>query len=204
MLNTEKPLPVADSTVMERSYRSAARWLHWSMAVMIAIIVPLGLYCASLRGLPGRAAERDSLLLVHKSLGLAVLALAVVRLVYRWRHAAPPLPQHLPAREQRLATVVHVALYALLLLAPLSGILLSQGAGQPVSFFGLLDLPQLVPIDRSVPAAARPQVAAGVLLHKEVFKYLLWGVLALHLLGVAKHAWVDRDPRMLGRMWPRH
>jgi cytochrome b561 len=183
------------------TYRPIARRLHWAMALLVGVIVPIGLYCASLRGVSGRAAERDAWLFWHKSFGLLVLLLALLRLGYRLRVVPPALPPTLGPLERALAPMVHGALYGLLFLAPLSGLLLSQGAGQPVSFFGLLTLPQLVPIDITVAAAARPQVAAGVLLHKVVFKYLLLALLALHIGAVIKHVWMDRDATFLRRMW---
>jgi len=182
-------------------YAPAARALHWVMAAIIVVIVPLGMYCASLRGVPGREAERDALLLWHKSLGLVILLLAVARILYRWRNPPPPLPASMARAERAMAHGVHVALYALLLLAPLSGVLLSQAAGQPVSLFGIVQLPQVVPIDLAVPAAERPAVLAGVILHKLVFKFALIGLLLWHLAGVLKHALVDKDASFFRRMW---
>jgi len=183
------------------SYGRIARALHWAMAALMLAVVPMGLYCASLRGVAGREGEREAWLLVHKSIGLLLLVLAFARAAWALQQPRPGLPQSMPLHERWLARGVHVSLYAMLFLSPLSGLLLSQGAGQPVTFFGLFTLPQFVPIDASLPAAERPQVIAGVILHKVVLKYALLSLFALHVLGVLKHAFVDRDPTLWTRMW---
>ncbi len=191
----------ARSRAAATGYDRVARTFHWVMAALIVTLVPIGMYCASLRGVAGRAAERDAWLLVHKSLGLTILVLALLRLAWRLTRRPPPLPLAVPSHERWLAASVHAGLYALLFLAPLSGLLLSQGAGQPVSFFQLFTLPQWLPIDPQVPPAQRPAVQMGVLWHKVIFKYALFGLLGLHLLGVVKHALADRDLGLWRRMW---
>lgn len=195
------PAPAPPASPGSAAYRPAARALHWGIALLIGVVVPVGMYCAGLRGVAGRESDRDALLFWHKSFGLLILGLAAARLLYRWRVPPPPPPVTHSRLERRTARAVHVILYALLFLAPLSGLLLSQGAGQPVSVFGLLTLPQMIPIDIAVPPQARPEVQAGALLHKGVFKTLLLAALALHLVGVIKHVWIDRDRSFFPRMW---
>jgi cytochrome b561 len=175
-----------------------SRILHWSMAALVVAAVTLGLVAASYeRG----DLVRDQVLFVHKPLGLIILALAIVRLGWILRSPAPPFPGILARWERRVAWLVHKALYVLLFAMPLSGILLSQAAGREVSLFGLFSLPQLVPIDPSVAPEKRLLVFVGFMLHKQVLPWVLYGLVALHVLGVVKHHILDGHRYFIRRMW---
>jgi cytochrome b561 len=176
-----------------------SRILHWMTALLIAVNIPLGFYVASL---PRDDQFREILLSqMHKPLGLLLLFVVAIRLGW---HVVSPRPQHvqsLKSWEVRLASVVHVSLYGLMLAVPLSGILLSQSAGHDVSFFGLYDLPVLLPIDASVPVPQRLSVMIGAVLHTGILDFALLAALSIHLGGVIKHYLIDGRRLDIRRMW---
>src|SRR5690606_16645738 len=134
----------------------------------------------------------------HKSIGLALFVVLVLRLLWR---VFNPRPQHLPNHrrwEIGAAAVVHALLYLMLLVIVISGYLISTATGQGISFFGWFEVPALL--------TGLPQQAdrAG-LVHYWVAIAVL-GLAALHALGALKHHFIDRDDtlrRMLG-MRARH
>ena len=186
-------------------YGRVARILHWSIAILIVAAIILGLICASIGPLATDhhlAELRERLLFWHKSFGLTVLMLAIAVLIWRFTHKPPPLPAHMPKRERILAKTVHGLLYFLMVAMPVTGIMLSQAAGFPASWFGLWALPDMVQPDRAVPVMQRMEVKQAFVLHERVLAYTLFTILALHLLGLLKHHLIDRDPSIWRRMAP--
>lgn len=172
-----------------RRYVAGARWLHWSMALLIVAIAALGIWMTSFE--PADEAFKLGLYNVHESLGVTVFALALLRLGVRWTNPPPPLPHGTPAAVRLAAGVSHASLYVLMLTMPIIGFLATNAWGFPLSWFELLPLPS--PVGKDVDAAA-------------VLSTLHWiGALALgaivvaHLLGTAYHVLVRRD-RLLDRM----
>jgi len=166
-----------------------AQALHWLVALLVFVQLGLGLYAA---GLPLGIARLEWLSR-HKSLGLAVLALAVVRLA--WRVASPPpaMPVAMSRVERLAAGATHRMLYALLILAPVAGWLYASAAGLSVNWFGLWLVPDLVP--RDVQWAARLK-----LLH-ELSVLLLAVLVAGHIGAALRHALLRRDG-VVRRMLP--
>jgi cytochrome b561 len=194
------PAIVASSTWLNshERYGRVARSFHWGMAVLIFAAVAFGLYSGSLeRSDP----LREPVLTIHKSLGLTALFLVVLRMAWGRYSPAPRLSSRLKRWERGAAWVTHRLLYFLMLAMPVTGFLISQSAGREVSFFGLFTVPQIVPIDASVPPAERPIVLINAILHKTVLETLLYLVLGAHVAGALKHHFIDRDEEMLGRMW---
>jgi len=164
--------------------------LHWLMAVGILGLALLGLWMTDLTYYSPwyRTAP-----FWHKSVGILLAVLLVVRLLWRWSN---PRPAHLPSHtrwETRLASLVHGLLYLLLLVILLSGYLISTARGQGISVFGWFELPALI--------SGLPQQAdrAGAVHYWAAM--LLLGLVGLHALGALKHHLIDRDNtlrRMLG------
>lgn len=166
-------------------YTRPAMLLHWLMAVFIGWLFWLGW---TMTELP-KGAERSAAYGLHKSLGLLVLALVVVRLAWRHRHQPPAAAGH--GWQERLAGAVHAGLYLFMLLAPLAGYLASAFTPYATRFFGL-ELPRLGAADAGLNAA-----------FKQVHVVVVWGgaaLLVLHLGGALLHA-VRRDGT-LQRMLP--
>lgn len=150
------------------SYGIIAQALHWLVAVLVLAQIGIGLYAANL---PVSLA-RLQWLSRHKSLGLAILALVLLRLGWRALNPPPELPGSMPHWERRAALATHRLFYLLLVLAPLAGWLYASAAGLSVNWFDLFQVPDLVSKDRQL---------------AELFKALHIGLVALLALLVAVH-----------------
>jgi cytochrome b561 len=178
---------MAAATAAEK-WGAIARLFHWGMLVLLAGIFPLGLYMADLP----LSRQKLKLYALHKSIGLTLLALAALRLLWRAGQRRPTLPA-MPAWQQRAATAMHVALYALMFLVPLAGWLFNSAAGFPLQWFGQVNLPAL--------AAANPGLKSLAHELHEVGAWTLAAFVALHAAAALKHHFIDRD-RTLALMTP--
>ncbi|MEZ5887235.1 MAG: cytochrome b/b6 domain-containing protein [Paracoccaceae bacterium] len=170
-----------------RSYGSAARLLHWAVALLILANIPLAWWA---EGLP-RGSDADAALLArvysaHKTIGVAVFALALARIL--WAMTQPkPAPIHPERRlETFLAEAVHWSLYAAILVLPLSGWI---GHAASTGF-----APILWPIGQSLPFVPKSESLAHVAsaVHGAASKLLILSIV-LHVAGALKHALLDRD-----------
>jgi cytochrome b561 len=172
------------------AYDPGLRTLHWLMAALIFVALPLGVW-ASL--LPSGDAMRVEILFFHKSIGVTVFGLIALRIVWRLIVGAPAYAEPLGKVIRVASRAGHLALYALMIAMPVSGYLGSTAGGRAVSWFGLLELPRLVAKDRNL--------AVGASWAHLVFAWMLAFVLATHLSAVVWHAMIKRDS-VLTRMWP--
>jgi cytochrome b561 len=124
-------------------YGTVAIALHWLMAVLLAALLALGVYMARLPDV-GYDSFKIGLILYHKQLGMLALTLAALRLAWRVRNALPELAHDLPEWQKVIARFVHLSFYGLMVALPVSGWLMSSAAGFPLSFLGLLPVPDLV------------------------------------------------------------
>jgi cytochrome b561 len=170
-------------------YSGIAILQHWLSVALIVTLFGLGWRMVSLPLSP----LKFELYALHKSLGLLVLALSVVRLL--WRVGSPiPAPVDGPVWQRRAAAGAHWLLYALLFALPLSGWLFNSFVGFPLSFFGLVNLPPL--------AAPEPALKESARLAHAWLGYLLLALLAIHAAAALHHQFVKRDGT-LSRMLPR-
>ncbi|RDH87656.1 MAG: cytochrome B [endosymbiont of Escarpia spicata] len=130
----------------ENSYGTVAKSFHWLLFFMLTFSIVAGNFLASMP----KGAEKLQAAGMHKSFGVILLLLILARLVWRLINATPKEPEGTPPIQNILAHAMHWALYALMFAQPLSGILMSQAAGYPVSFFGLFELPVLLDKDPSL------------------------------------------------------
>lgn len=171
-------------------YSPGAVWLHWSIASLLLVIVPLGLVHDEF----GKPAV-PPIMAFHKSFGLIVLALALVRIFWRVRHRPPPFDPVLTRWQAHLARAVHLCFYLLLLAMPLTGWLTASYSGVPrTNFLWLFKVPPL-PVQQS-PAAR--EAMANV---HELLAYGLILLVLLHVAGALKHH-LDGHRHLLGRMAP--
>jgi cytochrome b561 len=134
-----------------------------------------------------------ALLARHKSFGMTVLMLAVLRVIWRLANPPPALPDHMTSIERRLARATHVAFYVLLFAMPITGWLMSSAKNYSVSWFHLFTWPNLL---------APNETAFAVL--KTTHDYLsdvLLAVVILHVLAALKHHFWNKDD-VLRRMLP--
>jgi cytochrome b561 len=172
------------------AYDPGLRTIHWLMAALIFVTLPLGVW-ASL--LPGGNTARIQILFFHKSIGVTVLGLIALRIVWRLIVGAPAYAEPLGKLTHMASRAGHLALYALMIAMPVSGYLGSTAGGRAVSWFGLFELPRLVAKDRGLAVAASWAHL--------VFAWMLAFALAAHLGAVVWHAVIKRDS-VLTRMWP--
>lgn len=185
-------------------YTRVAMLLHWSVALLMIANVVLGLTTSRL---PEGALSGDMLRLLidtHKSIGITVLALSIVRVIWRATHRPPPLPNAMGAWERLMAHAVHAGLYALIFLLPLSGWMHDSAwvaaASHPMYLFGVVPWPRIGPIMQLAPDLKEMLHTWFGTLHTAC-GYALYVLLGLHVLGALKHQWIDRHP-VLSRMLP--
>ncbi|MEY4977196.1 MAG: hypothetical protein RIQ97_2391 [Pseudomonadota bacterium] len=174
---------------MTTTWTPIAKGLHWLMAALLLGLLALGLYMTDLPLSP----EKLLLYSWHKWLGVSAFLLLWCRLLWRLTHRAPAAPEGVSAGMARLATLGHLALYALMLLIPLSGWLMSSAKGVPTVWFGLWPIPDLLPRDRALGDALQ-------LVHRAL-NYLLMATIAGHVAAALWHHTVRKDDT-LRRMLP--
>lgn len=174
-------------------YGPVAIALHWLLAAGILGAFAAGLYMTGLSMSPLRL----KLYNWHKWAGVLILALSLLRLVWRITHRPPPLSQAvtaaMPAWQRAAHHGVHHAMYLLFFAVPLLGWAYSSAAGFPIVLFGVLPLPDFVPVDKALAEAIKPFHALAA--------FTLIGLVLLHVGAALKHQWIDRDG-LLDRMTP--
>ena len=169
-------------------YTATAIALHWLLALMILGSLAVGLYMTGLPFSPTRL----KLFNWHKWAGVLILLLSALRLLWRLAHRPPPAPA-MPGWQRRAAAATHGLLYALFFAVPLAGWAYSSASGFPIVVFGVLPLPDWVPVNRELADTLKA-------LHHWL-AHALGGLVALHVAAALKHQFIDRDG-LLARMWP--
>ncbi len=187
-------------------YDAVAILLHWLIAAAIVACFALGWWMHEGVERAGLDRQLVAAFQLHKSLGLSILGLSLLRLLWRLGHAPPP-PLPMPVWERRAARVIHWGFYVLMLGIPLSGwfYVSTQWRGAeplniPTLWFGQFEVPHLFGLHRADPESRQQLSAWGLSTHA----WLAWSGAALLLLHVAaalKHQWLDRDGT-LRRMLP--
>jgi cytochrome b561 len=166
--------------VIQLRFTALQRLLHWLMAACVLAMLFIGVGMVSTvmpKYLP--------LFTVHKSLGVAILVLALVRLAVRLRDGAPKLPAELPESLRFAARLSHYAFYALMVGMPLLGWATLSAGAYPVVVFGSVRLPAIVPQGDSLHSVLR---FAHVYL-----AFLFFALILLHLAAALFHALIRRD-----------
>lgn len=171
------------------SWGSLSKALHW---LVVVLIITQWAIAERTEGLPLGMAK-ISALAWHKSFGITILMLAVVRLVWRWMNPVPDLTAETRPWERALAKLSHLLLYGLIFALPLSGWIMSSAKNFPVSWFKLVQLPDLVAPNEQLFQQMRQ-------LHGVLFAVLVV-VALLHIAGALKHHFIDRND-VLRRMLP--
>lgn len=168
----------------DQRYGVVAIALHWSMAVLLVLLILLGLY---MTGLPdaGFDVKKITLILLHKELGILALTLAMIRLAWRVGNVLPVLVEDIPDWQKLIARLVHLLFYGAMFALPVTGWMMSSAAGIPISFFGLFNLPGLISYDDYL-----------FQFFIEVHRWLGYGLIVLILLHVGaalRHHFVLKD-----------
>ena len=176
-----------------KRYSLTAIVLHWVLGAALLGIFAVGLYMTDLPFSPTRL----KLYNWHKWAGVTILVLSALRLLWRLTHRPPALPgkisKAMPAWQHWAHHGTHHALYALFFLVPLIGWAYSSAAGFPIVVFGVLPLPDFVPVDKALAEMIKP--------FHELTAFALIGLAGLHIAAALKHHWIDRDG-LINRMLP--
>ncbi len=176
---------------VDNRYNRPAIALHWLIALMVIGGFAVGLYMTGLKLSP----DKLKLYSWHKWSGITVLALALLRIGWRYGHPPPPPLPGQPRWQLQAAHYTHLALYLLILAVPLSGWLYSSASGYPVVYLGIkaLRLPDLVAKDK--------ELATSLKQAHEILNWTLALLVTMHVAAALKHHLVDRDGT-LRRMLP--
>lgn len=174
------------NSVSEQKYPLLLRAIHWLMAVLIIVNLILGSYMEPYQ--PDQPIW-DSYYFFHKSFGVLLLTLVVIRLTARTTMTLPEMPPTLPKFDRILAKISHKLLYALMFIVPVMGYMHSStyeySSGVP--FFGLFDVPEILEKNES-----RAEFFDWA--HRTA-AYTLACLIILHVAGAIKHRFFDRDER---------
>jgi cytochrome b561 len=171
-------------------YSPVAKFLHWSVAVCVLITIPVAFamnYLAS-------GGFADFLYNFHKSLGILILVLMIARISNRLVHGAPEPYPGLEKWERSVSSAVHGLLYVLLVAMPVVGWAANSAYGAPTPFFGLFNLPPILPKNE-------PLSDTLFTLHRYT-GWLVATLAALHIGGGLKHFIIQHDG-VLQRMLPK-
>ena len=178
-------------------YSRVAIALHWLIALAIIgnLIGGLALQWFFESDDPAMKARGLAIIGLHKSLGLTIILLTLLRIGWRLANPPPPLPAHMTMLERRLAGLSHGVFYVLMLVLPLSGWALASTGRGPILWFGLSGVPRL-------PIAGTRRELFGE--SHEILAWAMVALLALHLLAALKHHILDRDDVVAGMLpWVR-
>ena len=173
----------------EPAYDGVAKSLHWLVVLLLASQFVIAWIMPGAR----RVTVPQGLVALHLSIGAVIIAVVVVRLLWRWTHPVPLAEDGMPPWQHRIAEATHHGLYMLLLVVPLLGWVDASTRGWPVELFGLVQLPALV--EQGSPYGRFIGDLHGF------FSYTLLTVVGLHVLAVLYHRLVLRDA-VLQRMLP--
>lgn len=170
-------------------YTAVAQLFHWVSAALVFAAVPIAWVMANM---PENAPWRGTLFMLHKSLGVTVLAIVAARLAWRAAHPAPSLDGTIARWEKRCSHISHWLLYIILIGMPVSGFIMSAASGYPNEIFGF-----------TVPGIGKNQAVmqAGGLIHMLIGQCLLYLLIIVHVGATVWHTAVRRD-LVLDRMLP--
>jgi cytochrome b561 len=177
MLAMQQPRP---AYTRPAAYTRTAVTLHWFIALLITAGFTLGATMTDLHMSP----RKLRLYSYHKWIGITVLALVLLRLLWRAAHK-PPLDEPMPPWQRIAAHATHWLLYLLMIVTPIVGWMYSSASGYPVVYLKLWQLPDLV--------SKNKQLADQLVDVHATLAWTLFGVVMLHAAAAVKHHFFDRD-----------
>jgi cytochrome b561 len=173
----------------QESWGAVAKWLHWTMALLVITLFALGW----LAELAPRSPGKINLFVWHKSLGMLALGLAAFRLVWQLANPTPNLPANTPTWERFAARASHALIYVLLFSMPISGWIINSAANVPFRVFWLFPLPHI-----AAPSQELREIAETV--HLTLF-WIFLATLLVHIGAAIRHH-VIKHTNVLVRMLP--
>jgi len=163
------------------TWGAVARGLHWLIAALILVQFIIGSIAEEMKLTPAKL----DLFVWHKSIGVTVLVLALLRLLWRLGNPPPEPPVGMAGMERRLAAAAHWVLYALIFAVPLSGWWVSDASRVPFKAYFLVPMPDFIATDRALQEAAAE-------VH-EVLTMTLLVVVILHVAAALRHHFLLHD-----------
>ena len=163
-------------------YDATSRVFHWLTVALVLAAAALGLWIAH-----AEPAETIKLRLynLHESIGVTIGLVTLARLLWRLGHPPPPLPEDLPNILKFAARLNHGAFSLWLLVMPVLGFIATNAWGFPLTWFGLVPLPD--PVGKNVP------LAEVVTFAHRLMAWSLIGMIVLHVSAALWHKFVRRD-----------
>ena len=179
-------------TNTHQQYGSVSQFFHWVIFLLVSLMIICGFVMEKLP-----ESWQAMVYLVHKSTGLLILGLMLLRLLWRWINKTPTLPNTMPTIQKMGARIIHALLYVILFVISLSGWIMSTAAGRIPTFYGLITVP--------FPGVAlNKHLAENAANAHEAFISIFLFLLMLHVLASIKHHFIDHDDilqRMLPEKW---
>lgn len=171
------------------SYGVVSKSFHWVLAVLIIGLLAVGLYMTDMQNSP----SKFELYGLHKSTGLVALILVMMRFIWKVRNETPGLPDAIPPLQKIASRAAHAFLYIAMFVMPLSGWGMSSAGGHKVTFYGLFEVPPLVPQSKML----------GGILHEthELLANVLIVVLVVHVLAAFLHHFWYKDGVLKRMTW---
>jgi cytochrome b561 len=176
----------------DAGWGAGVRAFHWLIAALILAQGVIGLAMVGM----GLAPAKLRVFALHKSIGLTILALALLRIAWRLTERRPADPPGTPRWQRRVARAMHVVLYLLILALPLSGWWFNSAANAPLAWFGLVDVPSLT---GGYAPVWKPR---ALFLHQVLF-WLLVALLVVHVGAALWHHFKQRDDVLRRMLWKR-
>lgn len=174
---------------VDTSYSAVAKWLHWIIALVVILMLVMGFF---LEDIP--EAFQGTAYMLHKSTGITILFLMIIRFIIIHVNTRPPLPDSIKLWEKILSRFVQYGFYILLFLMPMSGWIMSVAADRVPSYFGLFNMP-LPWISPDKPLAKFMNES------HEIIAWILLGFICVHMMGALKHHFIDKN-NVLRQMLP--
>ena len=169
-------------------YGRVSRLLHWTIAILFISLIPMGIFSSMI---PEETSYRNAYYVVHKTIGVTVFLLVIVRLIWNKISNRPALDNALTSTEKKLAHRAHNILYFMLLVIPITGFMMTSYHGYGTFFF-FWELPPLWEQSNVY------QIWGGF--HKYLLPYIVYIILGAHVLGALKHQFIDKHDSAFKRM----
>lgn len=172
-----------------QNYTRTAQVLHWVMALIFIAAWFIGFYSGNFLSYEVDGSFKGDVISVHKNIATVIIFLLVVRLLWRYTHPVPALPDTMSPAMKTMAHLGHLALYLMLIAVPITGCFYSWSAGYPAPVLYLFEIPRLM--------EKNPEFLEII---KPIHVYLSWfaGLLILgHALAAVKHHFIDKDNVLL-------
>jgi cytochrome b561 len=163
-----------------RHFSPLARLLHWTMAALILAMLFIGVAMVATV-----SHAHATLIALHRPLGIALLVLALIRVVVRLKNGTPALPDDMPALQRFAAKASHRVLYGLFIAMPVIGWAMLSAGGYPVTLFGAWHLPAILPQNVDLFALLRA-------LHTWL-AFALFATVLAHIAAALFHGLIRRD-----------